>query len=857
MRGPALRSARAHLAPLGALAVLMLVAAVLAVVVPSRTATGYDRAAEDAVEGTDLRVEGKAAGPIATSLIASAPEMQVHATTWQTYLPPSLRRATGEPEPSISTARLMETLASSPQLITLTWDEGAAERIRIVRMARDADLPRAAEIGVMISKSFADRTRRRPGDPLVLLDENLPDDPLPARIVGVYEAKNAADPYWTPRPSLLKAQRIVIDKMGTEADFGSALIESQEYSRLVRNPRRQLTFTWRFPIRSEVVTMDDAMAMAEDVEAYRSKVHGLPGVFPATVETVLDKRLEEYKSRLHAARSVLGLAFGGLVAVAAGVLLLAAGLLGERLRPVLGTMRARGASLRQLAMPVCGVTALAVVPAGALGYAVGRWANAGPPQYGSALAVGVLVAAVLILSGAMVLRERGGGLESSSGHRDDLGAARPTRRRPVLEAMLVAVAVGSVVLLRRRGGGAAADPLISAVPVLLGVALAVLVLRAYPYLLRAAGPFLRRRRGAVAFLGLARASRQSLVGVLPLVVLLLAASVAGFTATVDTALRDGQERASWAEVGADARIEAGPLDEAGLRRIRAVPGVTGAVRVRVIDVVTTASNTAPMTVVGADLAAYRALAPDVPGVPASGVLASPLAARGLGSGAVTLSRSGMDPIQITSPHVIDHFPGRSPNSPFFVVPFDTVATATGFPSQVFVTGHDLDARALSAAAPGREIVMRRDVLRDMTGMPLVSVVRETFRNGALISGVFGLLAVLLVLIVGARARGRTVAHLRALGLSRRQSHGLALVEIAPVLLCAVGAGWALGLLLPEITGPAVDLDPYTGGHAVTAHVPGPAALLGLLGALLLAAAAAVAVDRVHDTRPGTVLRTGE
>ncbi|WP_308210188.1 CRISPR-associated protein Cas5 [Actinomadura madurae] len=145
----------------------------------------------------------------------------------------------------------------------------------------------------------------------------------------------------------------------------------------------------------------------------------------------------------------------------------------------------------------------------------------------------------------------------------------------------------------------------------------------------------------------------------------------------------------------------------------------------------------------------------------------------------------------------------------------------------------------------------------MTRLPLVSVVHETFQSGALIAGVLGLLAVLLVLVVGARARGRTIAHLRALGLSRRQSRALALVEIAPVLLCAVGAGWVLGLLLPDITGPVVDLGPYTGGFAATAHVPGLSALLGLLAALLLAAAAAAAVDRAFDTDPGNVLRTGD
>ncbi|MEV4006136.1 FtsX-like permease family protein, partial [Actinomadura sp. NPDC049753] len=517
------------------------------------------------------------------------------------------------------------------------------------------------------------------------------------------------------------------------------------------------------------------------------------------------------------------------------------------------------ASLRQLAAPACGLTALAAVPAALLGYAAGRLLDAGPPQTASLYAIGLLVLAVLGVSAAMVLRERGGGLGSVTERRDDLVAARPSRRRLVMDGLLVVLAVIGVVLLRERGASAGTDPLVAAVPALLGAALGVLVLRAYPYLLRAAGPLLRRRTGAVAFIGLARASRQNLVGALPLAVLLLAAAIAGFTSTVDTALRAGQERASWAETGAEARVEAGALDEAGLRRIRAVRGVTGAVRVRVIARASSATDPAPVTVVGVDLDAYRRLAPEVPGIPDTdtGALVSPLAARTLGSGTVTLGRAGMDPVTVKPSGQIARFPGQEKNSAFVIVPYRTVAGATGFPSHVFVAGDHIDVKALRAAAPGDDIVLRRQVLREMTGLPLVSVVHETFRNGALAGGAYGLLAVLLMLVVGARARGRMTAHLRALGLSRRQSRRLALVEIAPVLLCAVGAGWVLGLLLPEITGPAVDLRPYTGGFAVTAHLPGLPALLGLLAALLLAAAAAVAVDRAFDTDPGNALRTGE
>ncbi|MFI0484024.1 FtsX-like permease family protein [Actinomadura sp. 9N215] len=853
---------RAQWAPVVALAVLTVVSALLAVVLPARMAAGYDRSAAAAAgSGADVRVEGRAADLAATTAVPSEDGLISHGLTWQQLMPSSLRAVTGQPEASATGDRMVvDGQFIRPRLLYLGWDVGAWGRVRVVAgaPAHNFDLKPGEDLRVMVSKKYADQLGYKVGDRITA--GGAPEGTtLRVQITGLYAPVNAADPYWTPRARILHStSESVGGAEGLKADAGTALIDGAGYARLARTPGWYFTFSWRFPVRPEAIKAGDARATAGEMDAFRSAVRGRTGIFPCSVVAALDDRLNAFADRLRTAESVLGLALGGLAAVAAGVLLLAAGLLGERLRPVLWTMRARGASLRQLAVPAAGLTALAVVPSAALGYAAGRLLDAGPPQPSSIYAVAAPVVAVLVVSIVMVLRERYAGVGSSSGRRDDLVSARPSRRRFVLDAMLVALAVIGAVLLRQRGETAGTDPLIAAVPVLLGAALAVLVLRVYPYLLRGAGPFLRRRRGAVAFIGVARASRQSLVGALPLVVLLLAATVAGFTATVDTALRNGQERASWAEVGAEARIEAGPMDDARLHRIRGVPGVTGAVRARVITEVTTQSNTAPMTVVGVDLAAYRDLAPAVPGVPrSSGALASPLAVRTMGPGGVTLSRAGMDPIRVESPGVIEHFPGQPRGSAFVIVPYKAIAGSTGFPSQVFVSGSGLDAERLSAAAPGRGVQIRQDVLRSMTGTPLVSVVRDTFRDGSIIGGAFGLLAVLLVLVVGARARGRTVAHLRALGLSRRQSRGLALVEIAPVLLCAVGAGWVLGLLLPEITGPAVDLGPYTGGYAVTAHVPSLPALLGLLGTLLLAAAAAVAVDRAFDARPGTVLRTGD
>ncbi|QKG22417.1 FtsX-like permease family protein [Actinomadura verrucosospora] len=875
--GPWLRLARTQWAPLAALAVLTLLTAVLAVAVPAATAAGYDRDAAATVgTDSDLKVVGRAKGGGAVSAVPNEGALTANAFTWQQLLPGVLRNVTGPPEPSVTTSGTMGVAGEfpEPRNMNFDWEPGAEQRVGIVSgrpaMNRPSLNPGSAgqEIQVMVAERFATAMGYKAGTRLTLTEDGVPSPPVHVRITGLYAPLNPRDAYWRSRVTLLQSTERVIDREGTKAAFGTALTDNGGYTMLAGDASRSFTFTWRFPVRTGSVDTGRARTIAGDLDSYRTAVQGHAGLFACTVDTPLTGQLDAFLGRLRTAQSVLGMALAGLLAVAAGVLLLACGLLAERLRPFLGTMRARGASLRQLAGYVGGLTALAVVPAAAAGCGAGLLLDTGPPQRTSFIALAALILLLLALSGAAVLRERGGGLGSAGGARADLTAARPSARRLVLDVLLVVVAVAGVLVLRQRGQASGDDPLVAAVPVLLGAALGMLVLRGYPYLLRAAGPLLRRGCGAVWFVGLARASRQSVIGALPLVILLLAAAVAGFSATVDAALRHGQVRASYSVVGGDVRIASTGLDPSVVAKARAVKGVTAVVPARAVQQVTGPGEPAPIVAVGIDLDAYRKAFPGVPDVPdaANGQLVSPGAAGILESGdkTVTLSSHFVDPFPFRPTGKTDRFPGVDPGAAFVVVPYKTFGSSN-FPTELFVRGDHIDVAALrkvlDEAAPkgaARDVQIRRDVLHGMTEVPMVHLVHRTFRNAALIGGVFGLLAVLLVLVVGARARGRTVAHLRVLGLHRRQSRVLALVEITPVLLCAVAAGWVLGLLLPEITGPVVDLRSYTSGFTATGHTPGLAAVLGLLAALLLAGAAALAVDRAFD-RPdlGDVLRTGD
>ncbi|MBT2212960.1 FtsX-like permease family protein [Actinomadura sp. NEAU-AAG7] len=866
---PWLRLARAQWPPIAAVAVLTLVTALLAVTVPARVAGGYDRAARATVAGADIRVEGRQDAATVARYLPLSDDVSVRSATWYGILPQHLSDAVGPPEPYVTTTENRiggEFL--EPRLVTLAWDPGATRRVRFVAGVPPQDMPsdstpdHGRAVQIALPKPYADKFGYRVGTALPLGD-------LRATVSGIYVPRDAADPYWASRADLLRV-RTELRGEGVRVHTGAALLSGGGYWRIAHGaPDRRLFVTWRFPLKPDGIDSARVSGLAADIEAYHVAVKGRTDLFECAVATELDAPLKAYGGQLRSAKAVNGLTLSGVAAIAAGVLLLGAGLLGRRLRPALVTMRARGASLRQLAGPACGLLALAVLPAAALGAGLGLLLGTGPPQALSAYAAGGLVVLVLVLPVAVIVREFGGATQITAG-RDDLVGARPSRRRLVLEGLLIVLAVTGVVLLRERGAGAGGDPLIAAVPVLLGAACGVVVLRVYPYLLAGLGRALRRGSGAVAFIGVARASRQNVVSALPMVVLLLAAAVAGFAGSVEAALDRGHDRAAWAAVGADARISAELLDQKAVDRVREVPGVKDAVPARVVRAVRPASGPARVTLIAVDLDAYQRISPGrLPAHP-RGALLSPAAARELGMRPMTLSSPNFPEIRVEPSGRIEDFPGEQHGGSFVVVPFRSLTGTEKVPSTVFVRGEPGEAAlrgALEASLPPgtmggdpyKKVEIRRDVLRGMTRAPMVRVVQDSFRDAALIGGAYGLLAVLLVLVVEARARGRGLAHLQVLGLTRRQSRRLALVEIGPVLLCAVGAGWALGLVLPGVTGPVVDLRPYTGGFAVSNHAVDPAALPALLAALLLAAAAAVAIDRAFDTRHdlAAVLRTGD
>jgi putative ABC transport system permease protein len=427
--------------------------------------------------------------------------------------------------------------------------------------------------------------------------------------------------------------------------------------------------------------------------------------------------------------------------------------------------------------------------------------------------------------------------------RQDLTAVKPSPRRLVLEGLVVVLAVAGTVALRRRGltnatGGT--DPFIAAVPVLLATAAGLIALRAYPYPLHVIGRIAARGRSAVVLVGFAQATRQSLTAALPLLILLLATAITGFAAAVDVAVGRAQESSAWRSVGADARVSGSAMDDGAVARVEEVEGVAAAVPAVFADgAELTAREAEPrrLSVIAVDLDAYRRVVTGrplhvPPGPSPAGAetpaLLSPGLAAGAGRGVMSLSWPGGTALRLRSAGTIDGFPTQPGGTDFVVVPYTALARAGGQANTIFVRGHGspapLDpARLRRAAVPHatEESVVTADTYArahgELTRAPLVGLVRGAFRSTALGLGGYGALAVLLALVLGAEVRRRTVSYLSPLGLGAGQARRLTLVELAPGILSAAVTGWVVGLLLPRVIGPAMDLRAYTGGFPASDH----------------------------------------
>lgn len=747
------------------------------------------------------------------------------------------------------------------QRLTLQWRPQAMERLRYVSghaPGTGADTDDGQLVEAVMARASARELDVRAGDELVTSAGRT------VRITGIY-APAGTGPYWGEHPSL-RSVNIYDGGFITEA---AVLLSEDAYRRVAADATGSgdwpFTHGWSFRIDAAALSTDKVAAL--DVALSRMDGRGLvpAGGLLLDFDTGLDRQLRDFAARLGAAQAVLAIALAGLFVAAAGVLGLGAWLTARRFAGPVALMLARGAGRGTSFAGVAAVTGLVAAPAATLGYVAAVLAV---PGRGSPASLAAAAGAALVAGLGPALMAQPRGLERR--RRARLASVLPL----VLEAALPLLAVAGVYLLLRRGlapAEAGADPFLAAVPVLAGMAVGVLTLRLYPYLVRAALAMAARARGAVPFAGLARASRTGLAAAVPVLVLVPAMAVAGLGAGVGASLAQAQNDAAWRKVGAAARVDADRPAPGAERRIRSVPGVTGSVRALVAsDAVLSGGGIGidTVTLVALDLGAYRKLLAGSPlSVPDPGkaepgtvpALVTPDVAAHRPSGRAEVAWGAGRPVPVTVAGVARNLAGLPSRA--VLVPRGALKAGEGalITTVFFVSGTDLGTGALGeAAGGGAHATTLAQARAGIGGGPLGRTVQDGFRALVIATAVLAALSVLLALATGAAARGAVVSALRTLGLSRRQAGGLLVLEAVPPVVAAVVTGGATGLALPWLVGPALDLRGYTGGETVTRFTPDLVAA-GVLAAVLVALTlVAVAVETVRSRRRGLgdVLRAG-
>jgi len=383
--------------------------------------------------------------------------------------------------------------------------------------------------------------------------------------------------------------------------------------------------------------------------------------------------------------------------------------------------------------------------------------------------------------------------------------------------------------------------------------------------------------------------------------LVLALTVAAFTALVAASVAAGQETTSWETVGADATVAApagkinGVISPQAVRAVAAAPGVTSATSVWAepglgnyqAQVGVAGGRTATASLAVVSPGPYAALAAHTPwgGFPAqlltragqggavpvlaSAQLAADLGGAGPGGAgrAATVNLDG-DRVPVRIRAVIGRTPAESSGGAFLIVPQWAAARLdyVAGPNLLLATGPGTGSVAFAAAAagvgPGRVITQRQQVLTGLRTSAAQQAADRVNTLGIWAAAALIALALLVGLVASAGGRSALAGRMAALGMTARQARALDLMQALPLLAAGITGMLVATIGLALLIGPALNLAVFAAGGAgngpnfVSVQVqPGPL-LLPAAGAVV-AAVVIVAAQRALTARRRSAAPTGQ
>jgi putative ABC transport system permease protein len=586
-----------------------------------------------------------------------------------------------------------------------------------------------------------------------------------------------------------------------------------------------------------------------------------------SVDSAIPSILSPFLAAQSAAAPVLELLYVSLAIVGALVVLLGARLVGQRRTAEFTLMRARGAALYQLGWLVLRASLVITVAAGAAATALAACLTPGDDDTASWWLAGLTIAVTLfgpVLISVVPQRVASPVTGRAAGRR---AAGRGlASRRVVSESALAALAIGGLAVLRNEGLSTGNSGVYtSAAPVLIAIPVAIVMLRCYPPAARQLARLAGLSRGAVAFVGLARATRTPAGIAAPAFALVLVLAMMAFPDMISTSVTQSQVAASWQQVGADAIIVApssGDISPALQSQVSSVPGVVSTASGVVDDESLPSGYELP--VLWVDPAQYAAVVDQAPGprfpvaalsatsgaVP---VAATPAAAQLIGTTPVSLGEAGSS-VTIRLAGQIDGAPGVAGNA-VVVAPLRALGHQAPPPNLLLVAGPRLDAARLTAVVrgglPGGSVSLRSTALSAMTTAPVLQAARAALTQAMDAAAGFGALILLLLLLLTARSREMTLAYLATMGLRRWQAQLLLAIETLPPVVAAAIGGVACAWLLVPLIGPSLNLAAFSGTGSAIVVTPAVAPLAGSAAGLMLAALLVLAVQAVLTYQRGS------
>ncbi|MEO5920332.1 MAG: hypothetical protein ABIQ01_04235, partial [Pseudolysinimonas sp.] len=695
-------------------------------------------------------------------------------------------------------------------------------------------------------------------------------------LTGLFRPVDADAGYWSHLPIALEhgeREEGLSPPVFSGVVFGAA----GELATMAELPTITSTTAW-YPFEVESLRAADARDAMRGIRSFTATpldvALSTEGFFDngLTFTTSSSLAIENALLRIDSTSAIVALISGGPLAVALVVLALTSRMLALRRRPSIMLAAARGASKRQLGV-LLAIEGAVLGIVGALGGAAAGLVVGGGSGIIVAL-VPMLIAltplAVLPVLGLLVSRRR---------VRADAGASSRAvgRWRLAGELAVIALAATAVglVLTGARSSTGGVDPLLTIVPLLLAGVGCVVTLRIVPLVLAIIERGVPARRGLLALVGPARARRDPEIRVAPVLAVVVGVAISVFSVAFFTTVQDGIQVAARSAVGADMRVTAPFLNQDQLDRLAEIDGVdhaapiysdeqrdaelpNGAFRVTVyvFDVAEVrAVQTDPETAIPLPGGLTVDVGPDDP-VP---VIASErLAANAEGevmeivgepvdilAGAPTTTPLGSASNWVA---VDRRYADRLVNTEFSpsVVLLDLAAdadTAATAKAALLIAG----ASSSTATTPAMSAETR---LSD----PALNGVRLALLASAVVVALLLALAIGMTLVLGAPARGRLLALLGALGFRRTRELPVVLWEVAPAVAVALPIGVGVGLLLPWVVIPAIDLTGFVGGTAQPAvHLGGWAP--ALVAAAFLAVTAAAVLVAALVARRVTAART--